>query len=518
MRVLSHNIQRTLFIFIAILGLQSVAFAQSVDSAAIDRLVEDALKEWQVPGAAIAIIRGDEVVYLKGYGVRELGSTQPVTPDTLFAIGSTSKAFTTTAMAILVEEGKMKWDDPVRKHIDFFRLSDPLANEYVTMRDLVTHRTGLTQHDLLWYGSPWTREEIIRKIGLVKLTQPFRSTYQYQNIMFLAAGYAVGLISKSTWEDFVQKRIFDPLGMTGANFSVKVAEKASNHSTPHGKNKQGKVIVIPWRDIDNIGPAGSINAGVRDLSKWIRFQLGGGTFEGKRLLSAASLAQTHTPQIVVRVDPATAKETETTQGSYGLGWGIADYRGHLILSHGGGIDGFLTNISMAPKAKIGIVVLSNLAPSRLPDAVSRGLLDLMLGLPKKDWIAIARERTKRDDAAQTARQQESEAKRHKDTKPARELAAYTGDYEDPAYGTASVSLENGMLVLKWSNFKFRLEHFHFDTFKPNVEFLYDNRFENERIVFSLGADGDVATMNALGVDFKKVKPKPQRRGAADAER
>ena len=196
MRVLSHNIQRTLFIFIAILGLQSVAFAQSVDSAAIDRLVEDALKEWQVPGAAIAIIRGDEVVYLKGYGVRELGSTQPVTPDTLFAIGSTSKAFTTTAMAILVDEGKMKWDDPVRKHIDFFRLSDPLANEYVTMRDLVTHRTGLTQHDLLWYGSPWTREEIIRKIGLVKLTQPFRSTYQYQNIMFLAAGYAVGLIFK----------------------------------------------------------------------------------------------------------------------------------------------------------------------------------------------------------------------------------------------------------------------------------------------------------------------------------
>src|SRR5688500_424074 len=174
MKALSHRIQRTFFIFIAILALQSVAFAQSIDSASIDKLVEDALKEWQVPGAAIAIIRGDEVVYLKGYGVRELGSTQPVTPDTLFAIGSTSKAFTTTAMAILVEDGKMKWDDPVRKHIDFFRLSDPLANEYVTMRDLVTHRTGLTQHDLLWYGSPWTREEIIRKIGFVKLTQPFR--------------------------------------------------------------------------------------------------------------------------------------------------------------------------------------------------------------------------------------------------------------------------------------------------------------------------------------------------------
>ena len=500
--------RRRLLGVLMILIMPATAVAQSVDTAAIDKLVEDALKEWQVPGAAIAVVRGDEVVYLKGYGVREIGGKEPVTPDTLFAIGSTSKAFTTTAMAILVDEGKMKWDDPVRRHIDFFRLADPLANEYVTMRDLVTHRTGLTQHDLLWYGSPWGREEILRRVGQVKLTQPFRATYQYQNIMFLAAGYAVGLIAKSSWEDFVQRRLFDPLGMTGANFSARVAAKAADHSTPHSKNREGKVVAIPWRDIDNIGPAGSINAGVRDLSRWLRFQLGGGVFEGKRLLSATALTETHTPQIVVRVDPATARDTETTQSSYGLGWGIADYRGHLLLSHGGGIDGYLTNISLAPKAKIGVVVLSNLTPSRLPEAVSRGLLDLMLGLPKKDWVAIASERGKRTEAAKLARRQEREAKRHKDTRPSRELAAYVGTYEDPAYGAARVTLENGALVMRWSNFTMHLRHYQFDTFAVHVDFVYDDRFEDERLVFTLGADGEVATMNALGVDFKKMKPKP----------
>ena len=495
-------------LLLVMLAAPGSSAAQSIDSAVIDKLVEDARKEWQVPGAAIAIVRGDEVVYLKGYGVRELGSSQPVTPDTLFAIGSTTKAFTTTAMAMLVDDGKMTWDDPVRKHIDFFRLSDPLASENVTLRDLVTHRTGLTQHDLLWYGSPWSREEILRKIAHVKLSRPFRSTYQYQNIMFLAAGYAVGLIAKSSWEDFVQRRIFDPLGMTRANFSTRIAAQTADHSTPHSKTRDGKVVAIGWRDIDNIGPAGSINASVRDLSRWLRFQLAGGTFEGKRLLSAAGLAETHTPQIVVRVDPTTAQETETTQASYGLGWNISDYRGHLLLWHAGGIDGFLTNISLVPKAKIGIVIVSNLTPSRLPEAVSRGLLDVMLGLPKKDWVAIGSARTKRSEAAQQARRQEREAKRHKDTKPTRELTAYTGEYEDAAYGTARVTLENGALVLRWSNFTMNLEHFHFDTFSLKIDFLYDDRFENERLVFTLGPDGEVTTMTVLGVDFRKTKVKP----------
>jgi CubicO group peptidase (beta-lactamase class C family) len=503
LRPLDQKLRKSFSILLIVLCLQVAAPAQSLDTSSIDKLVEDAMKAWQVPGAAVAIVQGDKVVHLKGYGVKALGSSEAVTPDTLFAIGSTTKAFTTTAMAMLVDEGKMGWDDPVRKHVEYFRLSDPLANEYVTMRDIVCHRTGLGRHDLLWYGSPWSREEIIRRIGLVKLSQPLRSAYQYQNIMFLTAGQAVGLISKSTWEDFIQKRIFDPLGMTGANFSIRDAARAADHATPHNRNGQGKVEVIPWRNIDNIAPAGAINAGVRDLSRWVQFQLGDGTMEGKRLVSKASLDETHTPQMLVRVDPASAQHTETTFSSYGLGWGISDYRGHLLIAHGGGIDGFLTNIILIPKAKIGIVVLSNLSPTPFTGVVGRGLVDLLLGLSKKDWVAIANEQMKKAEMAGKIAQLGREAKRHKDTKPSRDLAAYTGAYEDPAYGTANVSVEQGALVFKWSNFKSKLDHFHFDTFTAKGDTVND-----ETVIFTLGADGEVSSMSVLGVDFKKVKVKP----------
>ena len=490
--------------FLTVLLLQFVVFGQGFDREAVDRIMQDALAAWQVPGAAITIVNGDEVLYSKGFGVRERGGSKPVTPDTLFAIGSTSKAFTTTAMAMLVDEGKMAWDDPVRKHVEFFRLSDPLADGNVTLRDLVSHRTGLSRNDALWYGSPWAREEIIRRIGLVLLTQPFRSTWQYQNIMFLTAGYAVGVASKSTWEDFVQKRIFDPLGISGADFSVTVAEKAPDHATPHRKHRDGKIEPIPWRNIDNIGPAGSINAGVADLSKWLRFQLSDGTFQGKRLVSAKNLEETHTPQMVMRIEGPTkelAQHTETNQMSYGLAWFIQDYRGHHLVWHSGGIDGFITNVTLAPKEKLGIAIVSNLSPTSLPLAVRNSALDLLLGLPKKDWNALYAEQVKKAEAEQKKRQAEREAKRQKGTRPSRDLAAYTGAYEDPAYGRARISLEDGSLSLQWSGWKRKLDHFHFDTFTA----LDRNEEDLDQLVFHLGADGEVAALEYLGQIFKRVK-------------
>jgi CubicO group peptidase (beta-lactamase class C family) len=470
----------------------------------IDALMQEALQVWQVPGASAAVVQGDEVSYLKGVGVRELGRDEPVTPETLFAIGSTTKAITTTAMALLVDDGKMAWDDPVRKHLPFFRLSDPLADDNVTLRDLVCHRTGLSRHDMLWYGSPWAREEILRRIGQVKLDKSFRSIWQYQNIMYLAAGLAAGAASKSTWEEFVQARILDPLGMTGANFSTTTAEKAPDHATPHRK-KEEKIEVIPWRNLDNVAPAGSINAGARDMSRWVRFQLGGGTFEGKPLLSAAHLAETHTPQMVLRMDEnQKALFPETTQISYGLGWNISDYQGHLVIAHGGGIDGFRATVHLAPRAKLGLVILANLGGTAMPEALVNNLLDLLLDLPRQDWNALLMERAKKAEAEGKTRENEREEKRHKDTSPTRELAAYTGAYEEPAYGTVSISLENGALQLQWSNFHSRLEHFHFDTFTTKNE----NPIENQQVLFALGADGEVATIGFLEQQFKKIKPKP----------
>ncbi len=498
-------------LWLALLGLllfQGTTRAQSIDPTAVDAILQEALKAWQVPGAAVAIVRGDEVIYIKGHGFKELGSTRPITPDSLFAIASTSKAFTTTAIAMLVSDGKMSWDDPVNKYVEYFHLSDPLADRAVTLRDLVTHRTGLSRHDLLWYGAPAGREEIIRKIGLVKLTQPFRSAYQYQNIMYLTAGQALGNATRSSWEQVVRERIFEPLGMAGANFSTRDLEKAGDVATPHLK-KAGKVEVISWRNIDNVGPAGSINAGVRDLSKWLRFQLGDGTFEGKRLIAAARLAETHAPQMVIPLDGPTGVTSftrgmnpDTNMMSYGLGWVIQDYRGHLLVSHGGSIDGFRAQVALLPKQRCGMVILSNLGRTSMPEAVRNNLADLLLGLPKKDWNGLLLEQSRKSDAARLAREKQRQAKRQPGTKPSHDLKAYTGAFEEPAYGKVRVVLENGGLVLQWSNFKWKLEHFHFDTFTLQSD---EPIIENRQVVFRLAADGEVDRLSFVDQEFLRVK-------------
>jgi CubicO group peptidase (beta-lactamase class C family) len=492
----------------AILVLVPAAHGQSIEAAAVDTIVQDAMKAWQVPGAAVIIVKGNQVLYAKGHGVREIGSDQPVTPDTLFAIASTTKAFTTTAIAMLADDGKLSWDDPVRKHVDFFRLADPLADRDVTLRDLVTHRTGLSRHDLLWLGSPWGREEIIRRIGSVPLTKPFRSAYQYQNIMYLTAGYAAGKANGSTWEELVQKRIFDPLGMAGANFSTKDAVKAADHATPHGKSAAGKIEAIAWRNIDNIGPAGSINAGVRDLGRWLRFQLGDGTSEGKRLLSERRLAELHSAQVVVPLDGTSEVQSftremnpETSMMNYGLGWAIQDYRGHLVVSHGGSIDGFRSQVVLLPKAKIGVAILSNLGRTQFPEAVRNGLLDLAIDAPRKDWNEYLLGVARKAEAAQAGQARKREAERHKDTKPSRDLAAYAGNYENSAYGTVAVSLEDGALVAQWSSFKVKLEHYHFDTFSARGDRLLDKQL----LTFTLDAEATPSRLTFLDQLFSRVK-------------
>jgi CubicO group peptidase (beta-lactamase class C family) len=489
--------------------LPAAAWAQAVDAAPIDAIVADAMKAWKVPGAAVVVVRGGEVIYLKGHGVKELGKSEPVTPDTLFAIASTSKAFTATAVAMLVDDGKMRWDDPVRKHIPYFRLADPLADQNVTIRDLLCHRTGLSRNDLLWYNSAWDREEIMHRIGQVKLTQTYRGLYQYQNIMYLTAGYAVGKASNSSWEEFTQKRLFDPLGMTGANFSTTVAEKAPDHATPHKKTKGEHIETMAWRNLDNAGPAGAINAGVRDLSKWLRFQLGDGAFEGKRLLSAKQLQETKSPQMVIPMDGPTgvpsftkAMNPETNLMSYGLGWVLQDFRGHLMISHGGSIDGFRTQVALLPKQKIAMAILSNLGRTSFPEAVRNSLAEHLLGTEKRDWNTYLREQMRKQEEERKKREAEFDAKRHKDTKPSRDLAAYTGSYEAPGYGEARVSIENGQLALQWSRFSVPLEHFHFDTFRT-PDLAEDHPLRKETVQFALASDGEVASLTFAGQEFKK---------------
>jgi CubicO group peptidase (beta-lactamase class C family) len=486
-----------------LLCASSAGRAEEFDPGAVDNLVKKALAAWHVPGVAVAIVRDGEVIYLRGHGVRDAGTKEPVTPDTLFPIASCTKAFTTTAMGILVDEGKMAWDDPVRKHVPYFHLSDPKADREVKLRDLVCHRTGLRGHDLLWYRSPWPQEEIIRRAGRLPLDKPFRGAFQYQSTMFTTAGHAVAAASGMSWADFVRKRLLDPLDMTGAVLTTPAMQKVPDHASPHRLDRRGEAKAIPLYVIEVPDPAGSLHASARDLAKWLRFQLGDGTAGGKRLVSAQSLAETHSPQMDIPIDRMDRLMFPDTQKmSYGMAWVLQDHCGLNLVSHAGAIDGFRAHLTMVPEHHLGIVLLNNLHHTRMNIALSNGLLDLLLGLPKKDWNAIVLAAVRKEAAERDEAERERLAKRHLNTRPSLALTAYAGNYEHPAYGTVQVSLGPGGLVWQWNDFRAGLEHFHYDTFTLPIEIMGE-----PEVVFTLD-DGAVTRMKVggnLDVEFRRVR-------------
>jgi CubicO group peptidase (beta-lactamase class C family) len=487
--------------------LVRAAAAGLPDGKDLDRIVHKALQAWHVPGAAVAVVRDGRVVHLQGYGVRDQGKSRPVTPDTLFGIASLTKAFTATALAMLVDEGKVRWDEPVRKHVPFFRLADPLADEGVTLRDLLCHRTGLAAHDRLWQHAPWSLEETVRRAGFLKPAHPLRAAYEYNNIMYVAAGFAVASPSQSPWHRFVRRRIFRPLGMSGAAFTKSDVLKSTDYARPHRVGPDGRAEVLPWYEDDRqIRASGSIKASARHLAEWMRFQLGDGTWKGQRLVSAAALAETHTPQVVVPLKGLQRRlYPDTQQMSYGLGWLIHDYRGHLCRAHSGATEGFRAHLVLVPRARLGVVVLANAEAgsglASLPLAAANELLDLLLGLPRRDWNAYYASVARQADAESRAKAAARQARRRRGTKPSRELAAYAGIYEEPAYGRATVAVEDDRLAVRWSRARGRLEHFHLDTFDVKGDAL----IADEQAVFHLGLGGDVASMDFLGVRFRKKK-------------
>jgi CubicO group peptidase (beta-lactamase class C family) len=493
----------------------SSAPAESFDSRAVDTLVERALKEWHVPGVAVAIVRDGEVIYLKGHGFRSITTKEKVTPNTLFPIASCTKSFTTAAMALLVDEGKMSWDDPPQKYVPYFHLSDPFVDREVTLRDLVAHRTGLRGHDMLWYRSPWTQEDIIRRIGRLPLDKPFRSAFQYQSTMFTVAGFAVAKASGMTWEDFVRKRLLKPLDMKAVHFTTTATANIADRASPHRLNEHHKAEITELYPMEVPEPAGSMQANARDLSKWLRFQAGDGTVDGTtksaRLLSARNLERMHTPQIMLPLDPLDrAMFPDTNQMSYGLGWVIQDHKGHRILQHAGAIDGFRCHFTLVPKARLGIVLLCNLHETRMNIALSNALLESLLKLvPHRDWNAVIFEAERKNEREMEAEERVKLARRHRNAPPSRELGGYTGAYEHPAYGTVRITLKEEMLLWQWNHFSAPLMHYHFDTFTLPIEIMGE-----PHVVFKLDARGKVARMKVLGtldVEFQRSKIKTPER-------
>lgn len=444
---------------------------------------------FDVPGVAVAIVEGDHVVELLSSGQRDVAGGLPVTPDTLFAIGSSTKAFTTCLLAMLVEEGRLDWDAPVRRWLPEFALADAAIGERLTPRDLVTHRSGMPRHDLAWYGATFTRADMVRRLRHLPLNHDLRTDFQYNNLMFLCAGHLAEVVAGRTWEDLVRDRILQPLGMQRANFDVARLAADADHATAY-RRKDGVVNVIPFRDITAIGPAGSINASAREMSNWVSLHLQAGRFGGKALLSSSLARDLHVVRMPTGGAPTPGATNDTLDVGYALGWFVDVYRGHRRVHHGGNIDGFSALVAMLPEAGFGFVVLGNLDATPLPDLVVDQLCDRALGLEPRDRRSSVRERMQTVEGSLPATKERATSARHADTAPSLPLPSFVGDYAHPGYGACRVSLDERGLRLDLHGLQIGLEHWHHDVFVGR-EGDGEPALAGEKVQFRLDFDGEV---------------------------
>ncbi|MEH1845025.1 MAG: serine hydrolase [Nostoc sp.] len=445
----------------------------------LSEFINKAMQEWKIPGLAIAIVKDSKIIFCEGFGKRDIEQNLTVTPKTLFAIGSCTKAFTTMAIAILADRGKLDWDKPVRNYLPTFKLYDSYATEHITPRDLVTHRSGLPRHDAVWYKSLLTRKEIIERLQYLEPTHEMRTVFQYQNLMYMTAGYLVGEIAESSWEEFVQQEIFNPLEMRDSNFSVEKCQKADDFALPY-QEKDDKVEKMPFCNADVCGPAGSINSNVFDMANWLLLHLNQGKYGDKQIISPSNLSQMHSPQIVIGQP---LEYDELFYYFYGLGWWISAYRGHNLIQHSGNIDGFSARTTLLPQDNIGIVVMTNLDKNPIINTVTYYICDRLLGLDEVPWNERMKEKYAQAKEATAKAKEQIASDRKTLTQPSHPLEDYIGDFEHPAYGVFSVEINDNHLTATHNSIIYKLEHYHYDIFveselgdKPElISFLTDTK-------------------------------------------
>jgi len=422
----------------------------------LDAYIANALKVLKVPGAAVAIVRNDSVIYTRGFGVLALGGQTPVDDRTMFEIGSSTKAFTATLVSMMVSDGKMQYDDLISKFLPDFKLYDPYASAQVTIRDALLHRTGVSRGEFMWIDAGTSREDVLHRVRFLKPDAPFRSRFSYQNIMYLAVGQAAGKAGGSTWDNLIQQRIFTPLGMTSSVTSyneITTTNVATAHAMDHDTAFKKERF-----NAQNIAPAGAIISNARDMAQWLRFQMSGGVVNGKRLVDSAAFLEIHTPQILM--DPGSPNGgVQPRFSTYGMGWMIQDYRHQLMWQHGGNTPGMTTAVGMLPEKKIGVVVLSNMDHTQLPDMLMHYIFDRQLGEPMHDYVAEAYKRP------QSRRRPPDNTPPHVATPAPLPLAAYVGTYSDSLYGKVTVAIENGNLVMTRGLAHGRLEYWNANNFR-----------------------------------------------------
>ncbi len=496
--------RHVILVLVVLLGRHEAATGQSGPLRGFDDYVVRSMAAWRIPGVAVAVVRKDSVVLLRGYGVRTLGRPEPVDARTLFAIGSSSKAFTATAVAMLVGQGLVKWDDAATQYLPGLQLYDPYATRELTVRDLLTHRSGLTAADLMLFAEHMTRDSALHQVRYVKPTYSFRSHFGYSNLMYLAAGQLTARVTGTSWDSVVSRMIFAPLGMTSSNTSVAQLEHLPDVATPHAEIDD-TVRTIPYFNLDAIGPAGSINSNILDMAQWVRFQLARGKVAGKALIDTTAFDETHTSQTIAPLEGFWKTVIQGTHFfNYGMGWYLHDYNGRLVVQHGGNIDGMTALVAMMPEEKTGMVILSNLDQNDLTYALMYRVFDAYLKQPPKDWSAIFLKSHRESIAEAKAEQKKREAQRVTGTSPSLPLEKYVGSYTDTLNGDAVVRRENPGLVLQYGTLVADLAHWQYDTFRA---IWRQRRLGKSYVTFTLDDTGRVDVMKV--VDLAEFRRKPE---------
>lgn len=489
--------------------------AQNISYKKLDEYIEKVRAGFSIPAIAIGIVQNDEILYSKGYGTTKTGNEKAVTPNTIFGIASISKSFTTACLAMLVEDGKIDWHDKVIDYLPDFRMYSSYVTGEITIHDLITHRCGLPviSGGTIWYGSDYSRQDLIYKMRYLKPASGFRSRYAYQNITFVVAAEIIEKVSGKTWDEFVHERIFSPLDMNRSSTSIKELANYENIASPHIE-QDGKVKAIPYTGYDNLGPAASITTTVNDMTNYMRMFLDSGKFDDKELIKTANWLELQKPQETVSQPswfPPEKNDVKPTYRCYGYGWFISDYAGHKTVYHSGGIDGMRSLLFFVPAEKLGIIVLTNQEQRICKDLVYK-ILDDYFGLKEFDWAAQSLATKNYWENYDREQEQKILQERAENTKPQLAIEKYAGTYFDRMYGDIYITYNNGKLTMQFSHtpaFSAGLQHWHYDTFRINWNYYM---LKNGFLTFTYNKNGEITGFNLsqpsmLDVDFSELNIK-----------
>jgi CubicO group peptidase (beta-lactamase class C family) len=463
-----------------------------------DAYMAQVLKDWNVPGIGVGIVVKDKLVFAKGYGYRDYGRKIPFTANTTQPIASNTKLFTAMAAGLLVDEGKLDWDKPIRQFLPNIKFYNDDLDRTVTIRDMLSHRTGITRHDSIWYKSDFTQKDLFERLKYLEPSQPPRSVFLYNNMMYSGSGYAIELLSGKPWETFVRDRILTPLGMTSTTFSIDAMLKTAEPGVPYTERRDTtELYQIPYySDAIGVAPAGAINSNIVDVSRWLIALMNDGQLDGKQVLPKAIVKQTLAPSIAL---PNTGLEVrgwgELLNAAYGMGRWTASYRGHLLAYHGGDLPGFHSQVSTMPYDGIGVIVMvigNHAAP--LYNIVSYNVYERLLGMSLTPWSERQNTIRLKNKAAGTQARTKAGAGRVAGTKPSHAIDDYVGEFEHPAYGVLTISKGSPALIFDFHKIRMPLNHFHYDRFdtpddeedgKWSVNFLTNYQGEIDRAEMSL---------------------------------